>query len=82
MLSFPVFIVAVACTVVIADALGRRGLQRLGPLLALESSLLVLATLLPIAIGLPVSADDAAALMVPAALCGVLAHRLSRPSSP
>jgi uncharacterized membrane protein YoaK (UPF0700 family) len=72
LLSFPVFIAAVGLTVVLADALRKRGLQRLGPLLAIEGALLVLAVLLPLAVGLPASADDRAALAIGTAIVAAM----------
>jgi uncharacterized membrane protein YoaK (UPF0700 family) len=43
-----------------------------GPLLAIEASLLVLATLLPLAVGWPVSADDRAALAIGTAIVAAM----------
>jgi uncharacterized membrane protein YoaK (UPF0700 family) len=51
LLAFPVFIVAVAFTVLVADAMQRRGRSRVGPLLWVEAALLATAALLAFLVG-------------------------------
>lgn len=63
-LAFPVFILAVAFTVLVADALQRRGQSRVGPLLWAEATLLAAAVLLPFLVGPPQEADDVRALAI------------------
>lgn len=64
LLAFPVFILAVALTKWVADALQRSGRPRVGPLLWAEAALLATAVLLPFLVGLPQEADDARALAI------------------
>jgi uncharacterized membrane protein YoaK (UPF0700 family) len=64
LLAFPVFILAVALTVVVADTLQRHGRSRVGPLLWGEAALLVTAVGLPLLVGPPHAADDLRALAV------------------
>ena len=64
LLAFPVFVVAVALTVLTADALQRRGRSRVGPLLWVEAALLAVAVFLPYLIGSPREADDVRALAI------------------
>jgi uncharacterized membrane protein YoaK (UPF0700 family) len=58
LLAFPVFILAVAATVVVADALQHRGRSRVGPLLWAEAALLATAAGLPFLVGPPSEADE------------------------
>jgi uncharacterized membrane protein YoaK (UPF0700 family) len=58
LLAFPAFILAVALTVVVADALRHRGQPRVGPLLWGEAALLVTAVVLSFLVGPPKGADD------------------------
>jgi uncharacterized membrane protein YoaK (UPF0700 family) len=64
LVAFPVFILAVACTVLAADALQRRGKPRVAPLLWAEAALLAAAVALPFLIGPPQQTDDARTLAV------------------
>jgi uncharacterized membrane protein YoaK (UPF0700 family) len=64
LLALPIFVLAVALTVVVAGALQRRGRSRIGLLLLAEAALLVMAVLLPFFFGLPQEADDGRALAV------------------
>jgi uncharacterized membrane protein YoaK (UPF0700 family) len=64
LIAFPVFILAVAVTVLMADALQRRGKSRVGPLLWAEAALLVTAVALPLLVGAPQQADDARTLAI------------------
>jgi uncharacterized membrane protein YoaK (UPF0700 family) len=64
LLAFPVFVLAVALTVLAADALQRRGRSRVGSLLWAEAALLMMAASLPLSVGSPREADDSRALAV------------------
>jgi uncharacterized membrane protein YoaK (UPF0700 family) len=64
LLSFPVFILAVALTVVLTAAMQRRQVGRIGPLLWLEAILLLAAVALAAWLGPPQRADDMAAIAV------------------
>jgi uncharacterized membrane protein YoaK (UPF0700 family) len=64
LVAFPVFILAVALTVVVADVLRRRGRSRVGTLLWAEAMLLAAAALLPFLVGSPQEADDVRTLVI------------------
>jgi uncharacterized membrane protein YoaK (UPF0700 family) len=64
LLAFPVFILAVALTVLAADALQRAGRSRVAPLLWIEAALLATAVALPLLVGPPQQADDVRALAI------------------
>jgi uncharacterized membrane protein YoaK (UPF0700 family) len=64
LLAFPVFIVAVGCTVLVADALQRRGRSRVAPLLWVEAVLLATTVLLAFLVGPLDAANDGRTLAI------------------
>ncbi|WP_168164840.1 YoaK family protein [Variovorax sp. PAMC 28711] len=64
LLSFPVFILAVAATTLAAHALRRRGKDRLAPALWLQCALLLVAMALPAWVGTPTGAGQTSALWI------------------
>lgn len=64
LLSFPVFIGAVALTVLGTQWLRRRGLGRIGPALWVQCVLLVIAMLWPLVVGTPSDAGELSAILI------------------
>jgi uncharacterized membrane protein YoaK (UPF0700 family) len=64
LLSLPVFIVAVACAVLLSRALKRRGHNALQALLILEGGLLLLTVMAALAMHRPVDGGDVATLVI------------------
>lgn len=64
LLSFPVFIAAVACTALAVNGLRRRGRDRLAPALWVQCALLTAAMVWPLFLGTPTGAGQASALLI------------------
>lgn len=64
LLSLPVFVAAIVATVLMANALKRRGRARLAPLLLVEGCLLLLALAVSLGLPAPARVDDTGAIAV------------------